>query len=389
MSVQNVSLKEYENIVNRCIGCNFCVENSWLGPYHGCPIFDVTGFESYGARGRNLIISLILKNDPNLKFDKKLTERVFSCADCGYCEEVCMTGLPLTELFRWLMNYALEHSENVPNSIKITFKRLLTKGNIFGKEIDQKYDWLDDKSILNRKDAEIIYFIGCTTLYNQTQIAKAVVSILKKTHANFTILCDEKCCGYPFYAMGDLKNGVKFTEENIQHFKQTNAKIVLFSCPGCMKTFIRDYENATKKHFPFKAIHILEYVNEYVKDRKIQFQLEKPLTVTFHDPCHLGRGLKIYDAPRELLGKIENLRLNEMTRSREKAYCCGGALTTSNPKIKEKVNEFRVKEAINTEPQMILQACPTCTLNFKKGVKKLGNNNITVKDIVELLDELL
>jgi len=388
MSQSEAQLKEYLNIVYRCIGCNFCLENSWVGPYHGCPIFDVMGFESYGPRGRNLIIKRILANDEKLKLDKKLTERIFSCADCGYCEEFCMAGLPLVEMFRTLMNYALEHSEYIPNSVESAHKRLVNKDNIFGLSEEKKFDWLEDKSVLDRKDAEIIYFVGCTTLYNQTQIAKAIVSILKKTHANFTILSNEKCCGYPFYATGDLKKGTKFTKENIKLFKQTNAKIVLFSCPGCMKTFIRDYEKATKEHFPFKAMHILEYINNYLKERRIFLHFDRPLSATYHDPCHLGRGLKLYDIPRELLSRIENLRLIEMPRARDKSFCCGGALTTNNPKIKEKVSERRAKEAIDTGAQVFLQACPTCALNLKKGVSKL-KSDIVVKDIVELFDELL
>ncbi|MGQ4833722.1 MAG: (Fe-S)-binding protein [Candidatus Asgardarchaeia archaeon] len=379
-------LSDYENIVNRCIGCNFCIENSWVGPYHGCPVYDITEFESYGSRGRNLIMSLLIKGDPNLKLDKRLADRLLSCADCGYCDEFCMTGLPLEELRLVLNNYIIEHVEDLPSSFKVARNKLLKTGNIFGQDDSKKFSWINDSSVIDVKNAEIVYFAGCSTQYSQTQIGKAVINILKKTHADFTVLSGEKCCGYPFYAAGDLENGVKFTEANIELFKKIKPKIVLFNCPGCMKTFTKTYSLVTGKAFPFKAMHIVEYLNKYAHDNKLTFKLDKPIVATYHDPCHLGRGLGIYDAPRELLSLIDNLKLVEMPRSRERSYCCGGALTTTNPKMKYDVSHRRYNEAVETKASVFLQACPTCTLNLKKASAKDGK--MKVIDIVELFSEI-
>ena len=388
--MKNVKLSDYLNVVTRCIGCNFCLENSWTGTYHGCPLYDAYEFESYGPKGKNLITRLILSNDKNLTLDKKLTGRIFSCADCGYCDEFCMTGLPLEEIRQALQHHVLKEAKDaeIPSHITRTQNILKKAGNIFGKTEADKFGWLEDKSVLDKKDADVVYFVGCTTLYSQTQIAKPVVRLLKKMNVNFTILSNEKCCGYPFYITGDLEKGVEFTEENISMFKETNAKLVLFNCPGCMKTFLRTYTHYTNKHFPLKAMHIVEFINNFLKERRISLRLNAKITATFHDPCHLGRGLGIYDAPREALKHIENLELVEMPRSREKSYCCGGGLTTTDPKIKDKISTLRLKEAESTHASIVLQACPTCALNFNRAVKK-NKSSLEVMDIVEILDKLL
>ncbi|MEQ9714683.1 MAG: (Fe-S)-binding protein [Candidatus Asgardarchaeia archaeon] len=381
-------IKKYENIVNRCIGCNFCIENSWLGPYHGCPVYDIKEFESYGPRGRNLIMSLLIAGDENLKLDKKLAERIFLCADCGFCEEFCMTGLPLEELRLALSNYILKNASELPKSVIQAKERLLKTGNIFGKSDKEKLSWLDDKSVVDKENAEIVYFVGCSTHYSQTQIAKAVVEILKKTNANFTILSSEKCCGYPLFAVGDIENGIKFIEDNIQQIKSVKAKTVLFNCPGCMKTFTRTYTLVTGKQFPFKAMHSTEYLNNYLKERRLKLRLDLSTTATYHDPCHLGRGLGIYAEPRELIKRIENLQLIEMPRSKEKSYCCGGALTTTNPRIKEEISLRRFEEMEKLGVSIFLQACPTCAMNLKRVAEK-KNSKVKVMDVIELFNMLL
>ena len=385
-----VELKAFEDAVLRCIGCNFCIENSWVGTYHGCPLYDAYEFESYGPKGKNTIARLLIEGDKNLKIDKKLTERIFSCADCGYCDEFCMAGLPLEEIRLALQHHVLKEkkSAEIPKSVRNAQKIIYKTGNIMGKSQKDKFSWLEDKSVLDKKNVDIVYFVGCTTLYNQTNIAKAVVSLLKKMNVNFTIVSNETCCGYPLYVTGDLEGGIRLTENNIKLFKETGAKVVIFNCPGCMKTFTKTYFLYTKKHFPLKAMHIVEFLNNYLKERRISLRLNTKITATYHDPCHLGRALRIFDEPREVLSHIENLELKEMPRSREKSFCCGGALTTTNPKIKEKTSTARLKEAEETNASIVLQACPTCTLNFKLATKR-NKSNLEILDIVELLDKLI
>ena len=388
--MKDIKLSNYIDTISRCIGCNFCIENSWTGVYHGCPLYDVLQFESHGPKGKNLIAKLLINNDDNLKLTKSLTERIFSCADCGYCDEFCMTGLPLEELRQALQHHVLKEEKNaeIPSHITRAQNILLKTGNIFGKSSSEKFSWLEDKSVLDKKNADVIYYVGCTTLYSQVQIAKAVVSLLKKMNVNFTILSAEKCCGYPLYVTGDIENGIKSTEENIKMFKESGAKMVVFNCPGCMKTFTKTYTNYTKNHFPLRYMHIVEYINKFLKERRISLRLDAKIRATYHDPCHLGRGLKIYDDPREALKHIENLELVEMPRNRERSYCCGGGLTTTNPKIKDKVSASRLKEAEETNASLVIQACPTCTLNFQKAIKK-KKSKLETRDITELFDDLL
>jgi heterodisulfide reductase subunit D len=251
------------------------------------------------------------------------------------------------------------------------------------EEVRKKYI-LPDK-------ADIVYFIGCTSNYRQQSIRDATLSVLKKLEIDYTVV-DEYCCGSPLIRTGQVKNISFLMQHNIDVIRQSGAKIVLTSCAGCYRTLSKDFP---KYGFDFppeiKICHTSEYLNNHFKEYDLPEKVSnKSLQITFHDPCHLGRHMGIYDAPRELLAKLPNLRLVEMQRNRDLAWCCGsgGGTKIGYPEWAIEVAYKRIEEAKETGMNTIVSTCPFCKTNLQDANKKY-NADMNILDLIEILDEYL
>lgn len=376
-------IETYWDHINRCIGCDFCTENSELGPLKGCPLIDTFSFLSHGPKGRLILIKSGLNSE--ITIDKKIAERIFECTDCGFCEEHCMGGLPLVDIW-YTLREELTRRDLTPNAARRETQILEKTKNIYGKSHDGLVSWIKDKSIID-KQADTVFFVGCVNSYEDQKTGQTIVDLLKKIGEDFTVLSDEWCCGYPLTLLGHPDKAITFMEHNIDLFKKVGAKKILFQCPGCMASFTRLYPKLTGKSFPFKAIHITEFLNDFVIKNKGLEYLLYPLTVTYHDPCHLARRLKIVDEPRNILKGIPNLRLLEMERTKKRTYCCGGTAITSKEVFLE-ASKNRIEEALSTGADLILTECPTCKITLKKAAKRLGAK-IDIKNISELINEII
>jgi heterodisulfide reductase subunit D len=185
-----------------------------------------------------------------------------------------------------------------------------------------------------------------------------------------------------FFRTGLRDTAEYLTKKVVEMVHQTGARTVLFSCPGCYRTFSLDYPGILKEPLGFEMKHIAEYLLEL---DNLKFNKEVKATVTYHDPCHLGRHMEIYEAPREFIEKIPGVKLVEMERNRRVAYCCGagGGLRGAFPDISLSIARERVEEAQRTGSQILTSACPFCKLNLKDAVGQLSSP-MEMIDIVEL-----
>lgn len=213
----------------------------------------------------------------------------------------------------------------------------------------------------------MLYFRGCTARERETNIQKATEALLKKAGIDYTILEDEKCCGSVLLRTGFTDEAKKQIEKNSQVFE--NQK-VLTSCAGCYKTLKEDYDNVD-------VIHISQLLEELIKEDKLVFS-KKDLDVTYHDSCHLGRHLNVFDAPRNVIKSVANLL--EMENIRENSLCCGagGGVKSAYPEIADQMAQTRINQAKQTGCTTLVTACPFCKLN-------LENNEMEVLDLCEFL----
>ena len=207
-------------------------------------------------------------------------------------------------------------------------------------------------------------------------------SILEKLGEDFTVL-DEVCCGSPMKRVGGSDSEqMQVIDHNLDQISQLGIENLVFTCAGCFKMFKLDYPELAGE-LPFKPMHLLEWLAE--KDLKFK---PYPHKITYHDPCHLGRHAGVYDAPRKILNQIPDIDFQEMDKNKELAVCCGGGggLRIAFPETSGEIAAERIKNAEFAE--ILTTPCPFCVINLNSG-KELACSDIEVKDMIELIDELL
>jgi heterodisulfide reductase subunit D len=236
----------------------------------------------------------------------------------------------------------------------------------------------------------IVYFAGCMATYREKNIAKTTIELLQKVGVKFTMLGkDEWCCGSVMLRSGNTKIVKKLMEHNVKAFKEVGANTVITSCAGCYRTFKQDYPKYLGE-LDFEIVHTPEYVLRLVETGKIKFKsMPKSTKVTYHDPCHLGRHMNIYDPPRNVLSGIEGLELVEMLRSREQARCCGsgGGVSSGYKSLSMQMADTRLQDALNTNAEILTSACPFCTYALKSAAERaqIKDDKLKVMDFSELL----
>ena len=284
-------------------------------------------------------------------------------------------------------------------------------------------DWA---SGLNLKDAtkekvDVLYHVGCLTSYDKglQKLAKATVKILQKAGVNFGIAGDaETCCGGRAYQMGYREDFLNQARKNMAMINTAGAKTVVTSCADGYQAFKVLYDKHGLKG-DLQVFHISEYVDKMIAEGRLKPGKKLDLAITYHDPCRLGRlgepwihwqGKKIpgdrfvfdppktyrrgthgvYERPRRVLKSIPGLKLTEMTRIKEYAWCCGagGGVSESNPEFAKWTALGRIEEAQATGAEAIVTACPWCEKTFNAAVRECGSN-LKVYDIVELVEQAI
>jgi len=168
-----------------------------------------------------------------------------------------------------------------------------------------------------------------------------------------------------------------------------DVKEVVFSCSGCYKTSLDDWPRYYEKELPFKRTHITEYLARKIEEGAITLKpLEK--TITYHDPCHLGRHRKVYDAPRNVINAIPGVNFVEMQFNRNRARCCGAGAGVKSGYPVDAVNmaKIRLQEAVDTGADILATSCVFCKYNFLDAKKEM-DTNIEILNIEDLVIDLI
>lgn len=213
----------------------------------------------------------------------------------------------------------------------------------------------------------MLYFRGCTAREKQTNIQKATEFLLNNAGIDYYMLDDEKCCGSVLLRTGFESEAKEQIKRNAEIFK---GEKILTSCAGCYKTLKEDYED-------LDVTHISQLLDELIRVGKLDFT-KKDLDVTYHDSCHLGRHLNVFDEPRSVVEAVANLV--EMENIRENSLCCGagGGVKSAYPEIADQMAKSRIAQAKDTGCEILITSCPFCKLN-------LENDDLEVLDLTEFL----
>lgn len=317
----------------------------------------------------------------------------WNCTTCGLCDNRCPRGIPMSRLMLSLREkYAMDGGEI--KGVAQTLANLKRSGNITGDEQSNRLLWLDnlvltdhDREKLFRKRSDAVYFTGCVgALFPQVGgIPQSLTKLLLKTGADFSLMEDELCCGYPVMAGGKNTDDLaEYAGHNISAIERKSAKTLILSCPTCYYMFANIYPGIYGKPLPFRVMHYSEYL-----ENELPGEFADPgsdTVVTYHDPCDLGRKLRITDPPRELLRRLPGVTLREMRFSGAEGKCCGGGgnLEMANPELSFSIAAKRIDDALSVGAEYLLSSCQQCKRTLQNAARK-SRARIKVLDILEFI----
>ncbi len=350
---------------------------------------------------QNSAANLIGLSEDALLAGEVMKEDVFwSCTTCRACVEVCPVGIDHVDYITQTRQNLLLIQGKVPHETQSTLRALESKGTPVGTN-EERTDWttgLDIKFLKSGDQIDVLYWVGCISAFDsrKQKIAKSMVEILNKSGVSWGMLGNlERCTGDPARRLGDENTFQSLAKQNITTFKSVNFKTIVTHCPHCLNTIKNEYpEFGHISESNVRILHHSTYIAELLANNKITIDKSRDNndTITFHDPCYLGRYNDEYDSPREVIVSLGRKKMTEMKSNKQKSMCCGagGGHYWHDMKVGERVNKQRVAEAVETSSNIIASACPFCLQMLEDGVK-LNNTeeSIEVRDISELVCEQL
>jgi len=376
-----VTLGKRKDHVYSCLRCGFCFDLPAEGNRRICPPYITHGFESYGARGKLVMARALL--DGALELDASVAERLYACTECGACEAQCFKYLPLGAIYRAMKMDVVEQGF-LPTPLGGVAEAIGTYGNPYGKSVEARHAWLPGNHRLGGK-AKVLLFVGCTPSYLRRGIARSAYRVLEALGTDFSILDEEGCCGHPLLSMGLVSGARAAAQSTFEAVERAGAEVVVTPCPGCLRTFREEMPQLLNRVLPFETVHLAEYLASELEHNRVRFR-RKSSVVTYHDPCNLGRGLGVYDAPRRAVTAVPSVRLIEMSRAGEASFCCGhgGFVRAVHLDVAKESAADRWAEAIDTKAECVLSACPACNTAFLEARAATGSQ-VEVLDIAEFL----
>ncbi|MFQ3352263.1 MAG: heterodisulfide reductase subunit D [Candidatus Marivariicella framensis] len=242
------------------------------------------------------------------------------------------------------------------------------------------------------KTPEILFWVGCAGSFDERakKITKAFANILNQANVSFAVLgSEEGCTGDPAKRAGNEFLFQMQALSNIEVLNGYNVKKIVTTCPHCFNTLKNEYPELGGN---YEVMHHTQFLKSLLNEGRLTVSggAFKGKRITFHDPCYLGRANNVYEAPRQVLEKLD-AELSEMKSCKQKGLCCGAGgaqmFKDAEPGDKE-INIKRIEEALDTKPEIIASGCPFCNTMLTDGVKnKKEEDNVQVLDIAELINQ--
>lgn len=301
--------------------------------------------------------------------DKATAEKLFGCTLCKACEVVCPAGVQVTgvipiireQLLKMGVSPLLEH-------LKIA-RNIAETGNLFG------YPRALREATFRRKipcEANVLYFAGCVASYGQPNVVRSTERILEVAGVNYTTLgAQENCCGSFLFKIGQSRVAETVARENSRRFRELKVKVIVTSCADCYWMLKVEYPKRING-FDFEVLHLSEFIEKLLDERRLKLTKKILLKVTYQDPCYLGRHLEVYEPPRRVLENVPGIRLVEMEHTRRNAICCGAGsgVSTAFKALSLDVATLRLKEAVNTDADLLVTGCPFCYANLSEAAER-------------------
>ncbi|WP_424359028.1 (Fe-S)-binding protein [Methanocella sp. MCL-LM] len=340
-------IKDHIDDILKCTRCGRCRAL--------CPVNEELGWESTNARGRMLLARALAED---VQPSEAMKNSFYTCLTCAMCSSTCPSGAKPDEVVE-AARQELVRAGTVPPYYCTVADNIEKFGNPLG-DSSSRSAWAPAGST---GKSDLIYFAGCLMSYRKQAEARAAFSLLSRFGAK--LLEDERCCGSPLLRLGGKPATI---EHNIRQIEQSGAKTIVTSCAGCYKTLKESYG------LDVEVLHITQFLARKVDELGLK---PLPLKLTYHDPCHLGRCMKVYEEPRLLIRRIGSF--TEMASSKQDARCCGGGggVRRGYKDLAQKVAAKRLNE-VPAGTDYIVTACPMCNSNLEDA----GGKVIDICDLI-------
>jgi Fe-S oxidoreductase len=421
-----MALSDFQGDMETCCRCSACkfipLENvKGHGNVNVCPSISRYNFHAYSGGGRLALGVAVLEKE--IDYSEKLIEILYNCQMCGACDVSCKYAMDMDVLepITAIRIDCVEKGHTLPVFDKMV-SSMRQGGPLAPAKPLQGRHWFD---ALNARDykqekTEVVYHAGCRTAGNPAmwKTAQSTLKLLQKAGIDAGIAgAQEPCCGGRAYQMGYKADFLNQAKGYIQKLKHAGVRTLVTSCAECYHSFKVLYNQFNLIGSEPEVLHTTEYFARLIADGVLAPSNPVELCVTYHDPCHLGRlgepyihwsGKQIpghirlfdpprefrrgthgvYEAPRKILRSLPGLKLKEMDRTREYAWCCGagGGVYESNPEFAQWTAVERLREAASTGANAVVSACPGCETLFNDCLKETGGK-LQAYDVVELLAE--
>lgn len=320
-------------------------------------------------------------------------DEVLSCTTCGACVAECPVAIDhvglVTELRRGLLDEG-----RVQEGHAKTLRRIVETDNPWGSARSGRASWAEAagfEEAVEGEEYDYLYWLGCAASFDARaqEIARTVHDLLRRAGLRVATLGSrERCTGEAARRAGDEGLFQRLAAANIEAISSVRAKAIVTHCPHCLQSIGKEYALLGGE---FRVRHHTEVIAELVDQGRLAPDREVGGTVTYHDPCYLGRHNGRFEEPRQLLRILPATELREMPRSGDRSFCCGagGAAMWQGGELGERVNLARVEQALATGATTIATGCPFCTAMLEEALQSAGADGVVVRDVSELVADSL
>ena len=343
------------------------VERPLMGERDFDPHRDTDGYDASGHRSQE---------GPVIDVDA-----LWSCTTCGACVNQCPVDIEHIDHFVDMRRHQVMIASEFPSELNSLFKNIENKGNPWGMNASKRNDWISEVDfevpVFGMEgedeipdDVEYLFWVGCAGAYEDRakQTTKDVAELLNVAGVKYMVMGEgETCTGDPARRAGNEFLFQMQAMQNVEVLNEVKAKKIVVTCPHCMNTIAREYPQLGGN---YEVVHHSQLLATLLSDKRLKPLTPLDETVTYHDPCYLGRHNKVYVPPRELVASVPGVRLVEMERTGDKSFCCGagGAQMWMEERLGTRVNQNRADEALGTGAEKIAVACPFCSVMLHDGV---------------------
>ncbi|MGP8322018.1 MAG: (Fe-S)-binding protein [Methanosarcinaceae archaeon] len=399
--------------IDACTRCGECVD--WCPTYDAmdkppglAPRDKIKRWKSYMDRSYGLRAKLFGPRPVTDTEIQEFSDDLYHCTTCGVCGTVCEAGINTVELWESIRANLVKRG-NGPYGKQNMFPKLIKEyHNPYMKDQKDRLLWIPDDIEIAEK-ADVVYFAGCTAGFNQQVLGVCTARVMNELNVPFMLLGEEEwCCCSALIRTGQphIDDVPRLAAiHNVEALEATGASTIMFACAGCFRVATIDWPRLIGRKPKFKVVHIADLLADYIKQGKIKWEnsLDNQI-ITYHDPCHLGRHVGVYETPRIVLENLPGAKFVEMDRIREEQRCCGagGGVKAGIPDLAVGISSTRVNDAQNINADILASTCPFCRRNLGDGrdsvysvtgtdfdLRDNTDNEMQVEDMIVLVAELM